>query len=246
MPTKEGDTTTSAVDDLLSRVDIKDIISKQMDILFLDTKFVNKISKILMDSLIEPVKKAIAESITETVRETIQYELKDTADKLRELEHKYDDLIDNLDEQEQYSRRNYLIVFGVPEKRDEDTTKVICDIFKTNLKIEVQPTEIDRSHRLGPKPENPKAKPRGIIVKFAKYYVRDSVFKAKKALKDTKMHILENLTTKRVKLLADLREKHRDNLTASWTRDGRIHLLTHRKKLHVISRLSDASRLCII
>ena len=99
--TKEGDTITNAVDDQLSRVDIKDIISKQMDILFLDTNFVNKISKILMDSLIEPVKKAIAESITETVRETVQYELKDTADKLRELEHKYDDLINNLDEQEQ-------------------------------------------------------------------------------------------------------------------------------------------------
>ncbi len=49
-----------------------------MDILFLDTNFVNEISKILMDSLIEPIKKAIAESITETVKETIQYELKDT------------------------------------------------------------------------------------------------------------------------------------------------------------------------
>lgn len=115
MPTKEGDTTTITVDDQLSRVDIRDIISKQMDILFLDTNFVNKISKILMDSLIEPVKKAMAESITKTVRETIQYELKDTADKLCELQHKYDDLIDNLDEQEQYSPRNDLIVFGVHE-----------------------------------------------------------------------------------------------------------------------------------
>ncbi len=92
MPTKEGDTTTNA-DDRLSGVDIKYIISKQIDILFLDTNFVNKISKILMDSLIEPIKKAIAESITETVKETIQYELKDTADKLCELQQKYDDLI---------------------------------------------------------------------------------------------------------------------------------------------------------
>ena len=57
----------------------------------------------------------------------------------------------------------------------------------------MQPTEIDRSHRLGPKPDNPKAKPRGIIVKFIKYYVPDSIFfKAKKALKDTEIHILEN------------------------------------------------------
>lgn len=49
-----------------------------MDTLFLDTNCVNKISKILMDSLIEPVKKVI----TETAKETMQYELKDTVDKL--------------------------------------------------------------------------------------------------------------------------------------------------------------------
>ena len=52
--------------------------------------------------------------------------------------------------------------------------------------------------------------------------------------------------TKRVKLLADLREKHSNNLAASWTRDGRIHLLTHRKKVNVITRLSNASKLCIV
>ncbi|KAM3878477.1 protein-glutamine gamma-glutamyltransferase 2 [Diretmus argenteus] len=238
MPTKRSDTVTT-LDDQLSRVDSNDIISKQMDTLFLDTDFANKISKILMDSLIEPVKKAIAESITETVKETIQYELKGTAEKLNELQQNYDDLIDNLDEQEQYSRRNCLIVFGVPEQKDESTTKLVCDIFKANLKIEVLPSEIDRSHRLGRKPENPKAKPRGIIIKFTKYYVRDNVFKAKRALKNSQMQILENVTTKRVKLLADLREKYKDKVTASWTRDGRIHLLTHKKNLHVISKLSD-------
>lgn len=69
MPTKSGDTITNTLLDQLSRVDIKDIISKQIDTLFLDTSCVNKISKTLMDSLIEPVKKAIAESITETVKE---------------------------------------------------------------------------------------------------------------------------------------------------------------------------------
>ena len=98
--------------------------------------------KILVDSLIEPVKRAIAESITETVKETIQYKLKGTADKLSELQQKYDDIIDNIDEQEQYARRNCLIVFGVPEKNDENTTKLVCDIFKTNLKLEVQPLEV--------------------------------------------------------------------------------------------------------
>lgn len=102
-------------DDQRSRVDIKNIISKQMDTLFLDTDFVNRICNTLLELLIEPVKEAITASITETVKESIEFQLQGTTDKLNDFQEKYDQLLDSLDEQEQYSRRNYLIVFGVPE-----------------------------------------------------------------------------------------------------------------------------------
>ncbi len=123
------------------KTDIKDTISKQIDILFQDSDFIRKISKILVDCLIEPVKKAITDSIMESVKESLKYELKNTIGKLAKLQKKYDDLEDTLDKQEQYSRRNCLVVSGVPENDRENTNKVIRDIFKNNLNIEVQPSE---------------------------------------------------------------------------------------------------------
>lgn len=225
---------------------IKDTVSKQIDTIFQDCDFICKISKILVDSLIEPIKRAITDSIAESVKDSLKYEIQTTVDKLDELQKKYDDVEDILDEQEQYSRRNCLVIFGVPENDRENTNEVTMGIFKNNLNIEVHSGEIDRSHRIGPK-SHKKDKPRGIIVKFAQYNIRDKVYKAKKRLKGStpKMHILESLTAKRVKLLDDLRKKLKDKLAASWTQDGRLHLLMNSNQRCVINKLSDAKKLCL-
>ncbi|KAK7919093.1 hypothetical protein WMY93_010377 [Mugilogobius chulae] len=224
---------------------IQDTVSKQIDALFQDCDFICKISKLLVDSLIEPIKRAITNSITESVKESLKYELQNTVDGLENLQRKYDDVEDILDEQEQYSRRNCLVVFGVPENDRENTDEVILGIIGKKLKLEIQPGEIDRSHRLGPKSNNKKEKPRGIIVKFAHYNIRNKVYRAKKELKGSAMYILESLTAKRVKLLEDLRKKFKDKLAASWTQDGRIYLLTNSNQRHVLSKLSAAKNLRI-
>ena len=66
--------------------------------LFQDCDFICKISKILFDSLIEPIKKAITDSTTDSIKDSLKYELQDTAEKLDELRKKYDDVEDILDE----------------------------------------------------------------------------------------------------------------------------------------------------
>ncbi|CAL9707416.1 unnamed protein product [Knipowitschia caucasica] len=123
--------------------------------------------------------------------------------------------------------------------------KLRFGIVKRNLNIHVRPGDIDRSHRLGPKAN--RNKPRGIIVKFSHYNIRDLVYKAKKRLKGSspKMHILESLTAKRAKTLDELRKKYKDKLTASWTQDGRLYLLTSGNQRHVLNKLSDAKKLRI-
>lgn len=223
---------------------IQDTVSKQIDALFQDCSFIRNISQLLVDSLIEPIKRAITDSIAESVRDSLKHEWEDTVDKINELQNKYNDIEDMLDEQEQYSRRNCLVVYGVPETDHENTNNIAMGIIKNNLNIDVRPGDIDRSHRLGPK-SNERGKPRGIIIKFAHYNIRDLVYKAKKRLKGTtpKIYILESLTAKRVKLLEELRKSHKDKLNASWTQDGRFYLLTKRNQRHVITKLSDAKKL---
>ena len=136
-----------------------------------------------------------------------------------ELERQLVDQEKRLDEQEQYTRRNCLLVHGVEEKNNEDTDQVSLDIFNKDLNLEVSQTDLDRSHRLG-KPRASGGKPRPIIVKFSRCNVRNSVFKNKKKLKGKGVAITESLTKKRMDALTKAKDEHRFNNV--WTLEGKI------------------------
>ena len=52
------------------------------------------------------------------------------------------------DSLEQYSRRNSLRIAGIPEEEGEETDKIVLGLA-ANLNIELNQTEIDRSHHVG-------------------------------------------------------------------------------------------------
>ena len=54
--------------------------------------------------------------------------------------------IDNL---EQYSRRNCLVLHGVNESNNENTNEIIIKTFSEELGVEIKENDLDRSHRLG-------------------------------------------------------------------------------------------------
>ena len=56
-----------------------------------------------------------------------------------------------IDDQQQYSRRNYLLFHGIEEESSEDTDNIVTDISAEELRLEVDKSMIDRSHRIGPK-----------------------------------------------------------------------------------------------
>ena len=113
-----------------------------------------------------------------------------------------------MDEAEQYSRRNCLIITGVKEEEGEDTDRVVLGIFEKKLNICLDIFQVDRSHRLNglTRPESANAQVTcPIIVKFATYRSRNLVFKAKKQQKGSAVAIFENLTTSRASLLKDVK-----------------------------------------
>ena len=59
-----------------------------------------------------------------------------------------------LDIQEQYSRRNCLLIHGVEEVEGEDTNELCIKVIEEDMNQTIKPEDIDRSHRLG----NPKKK----------------------------------------------------------------------------------------
>lgn len=148
------------------------------------------------------------EEIINSLRKKVST-LSDTVDKL-ELE---------IDDQEQYSRRNCLLVHGIVEERRENTDELIIDIIKNDVDIEISENDIDRTHRIGA-PRNPGEKPRPIIVKFVRYNVRKKVFGNKKRLKGKNTSITESLTKYRMGKLKQAREEF--GFDKVWTYDGKI------------------------
>ena len=62
--------------------------------------------------------------------------------------------------------------------------------------------------------------PRPVIVKFARYNIREKVFKSKKNLKAKNISITESLTEYRLSVINEAREKF--GFKNVWTYDGRI------------------------
>ena len=149
----------------------------------------------------------------------------------------YEDEIDSL---EQYSRRNCLLLHGVPEAEGEKTDLVFCKTVSDKLNVNIDPNMLDRSHRLGkPKTEG---KPRPIIAKFARYNTRSAVFSAKKQLKGTSLLITESLTKRRVTALNEAIEKYGSKKV--WTMNGEIYTKDNPKDnvKHVKLRANQAPK----
>ena len=161
-----------------------------------------------------------------------------TNDKVRNLEQRVSSLEtankalrDDSDAQEQYSRRNCLLVHGIPEDQ-KSTTEAVLSMCNNKLGLKLTSSDIDRSHRLGYRSDKPAAsaatgtgrstpdKPRPIIVKLKDYETRRSIFSAKRKLKGSRWVVTENLTKHRSYRLRMARTI--EGVTSRWTRDGRI------------------------
>ena len=56
-----------------------------------------------------------------------------------------------VNDQKQYARRNCLLFYGIEEVTGEDCDEEVINLSKEQLHIEITPTMIERSHRIGPR-----------------------------------------------------------------------------------------------
>ncbi|XP_071954159.1 uncharacterized protein [Antedon mediterranea] len=126
---------------------------------------------------------------------------------------------DKLDELEQYSRRNCLLLHGVPESFKENTDTLALDVITTKISEGVELCDIDRTHRLGRKKLNP----------------------GTDQLKKSGYSITENLTLRHLNLLHLATRS--ESVEAARSTDGRVHCLLKNKKKIVIRSDSDLNHL---
>ena len=136
-----------------------------------------------------------------------------------------------LNDQEQYSRRNSIRLFGIPEKDKENTNEVVCEVARNHLGVNLRPDDIDRTHRVHRRVDQQQhgsaKKPRAIIVKLTSYQTRQRLLLNRRKLKENKtgISLFEDLTTANRTLLWEAFKvsKNPDSkIQAAWSSDGRI------------------------
>lgn len=192
-----------------------------------DASIIKIVEKILKsDMLLDKISKIIGEKTADIIK---AYE-----EKVILLETKLGKAYEDIDALEQYSRRNNIRIYGVPETTGEDIDTVITSVCKEKLGVDVTAGSIDCCHRLGKK-ENGN---RPILVKFCSRNIKQAVYNTKSKLKGTKMVIREDLTKRRLSLLKDVQKK----CDAAWTNNCNIFTKLG-NKVHKISSYNDLDNL---
>lgn len=113
---------------------------------------VDAVSKALTNKISEKLKPNIEQNLYEAVSMDMQGTKKEVSmltKELTKIRNEKNQLELRVDDAEQYSRRNCLLLHGVPENPNEDTTSVVTGIIKNKLNIDIESHDFDRTHRLG-------------------------------------------------------------------------------------------------
>ena len=107
----------------------------------------------------------------------------------------------------------------------ENTTEIACNLIKNKLKINLIPTDISTSHRLGRKPQDAqRPDKRKLILKLCRRDLKKDLLYASKSIKPD-IYVNESLTPQRNTILYVLRQMKRLHPTimkGSTTIDGRV------------------------
>ena len=198
-------------------------LEKQVKETFSEAKEIKE-SQIKGESSLNEVVKAI-ENINARFEE-YEIERKQDKEKIEELNvkvtemgKKIEELEQVTDRQEQYSRRNCLLLHGIEENDHENIDGLAIKFINEKMELDVKHIDIDRTHRIGRR-DKTKKKVRPIIIKFSRYNIRAQVFGNKKKLKGSGKSITESLTKKRVGQLEEARSKY--GFQNVWSYDGKI------------------------
>jgi hypothetical protein len=148
----------------------------------------------------------------------------------------------SMNDLEQYSRRSHLRIRGLHIQRNESCKTAVARFCTTKLGVTICEDDLDAAHPLPTRSstlltssqqshynmlnqENTNIKnriqdPAPIIVRFHRRDQRDSVIKARSALKGTRITVTEDLTAENQKLLQRLQKA--TTISSAWSWNGKI------------------------
>jgi len=158
---------------------------------------------------------------------------------IRNSDSEIKQLKDNINDMEQYTRRECLEIRGIPQQDGEDTNEIVRKVGDL-VDIDVKTEDISISHRLQARTNRASKQPKepSIIVKFARRDVREALYKARSKLRSKstedlgfarytsqKIFIAESLTSRNHQLFNEcLKKRNECHYKFIWTNQGKILL----------------------
>lgn len=126
-----------------------------------------------------------------------------------------------LSQHKRQTLRNAVVINGVPENESESPVSQALKILCNKVKINVSQQHINYAYRMGKKDNNRK-NPRPLAVVFVNRWMRDELFKSKKALKGSTVVMCEMLSREKLQLYKKVRAKV--GVRECWTWSGNIYV----------------------
>ena len=163
-------------------------------------------------------------------------------EKIDKLSRQVADLLEKIDDHEQYQRRSNIRISGLPEG-DRESTEECEKLVKSFLSrdLEIEGVEISIAHRLG---RRRRSEPRPIICRLVRRADKTAILRKRKTLKERKspVYLSEDLTKKNQRLFRDVRGHSR--IKKAWTLDGKVMAEGHNgQRLFNIGSAADIDRL---
>ena len=137
---ENDDTVIQSIIDTVSDVIVKKLLS--------NCSFVDKLADKLLSN-------GVLDNVKQSVYEANEMDKKQTYATVTAIENRLSDLrtdnlalADEVDDLEQYSRRNCPLLHGMPEC-DEDSNEAVISVCNGKLELNISADDIDGSHRLG-------------------------------------------------------------------------------------------------
>lgn len=219
----------------------------------LDPVTIEVIAQLVISNFAPKIDEIIRTSVN-NVMAPIQHNLQQLTNDNDRLSHENGELrarvlnLENeVDQIEQYSRRNCARISGIPESTGESTDNIVLDLAK-EMKVDLSLAEIDRSHRVG-RIITP-GRPRQIIVKFTSYRARYKVFSKRRDMKTNpklkNIYVNEDLTYRRNKLLYEARQAVKNkHIIGAWSFDGSIFIKDKQEAKMKLGSFGDLEQLIL-
>ena len=146
------------------------------------------------------------------------------------LKKRVSNLEDRIESNDQYERRDTLILSGEvipPYSTGENSNAVVRKLFHENLNLEISDQDISVSHRLGAKSPSQRPDKRNLIVKFCRRNSKIDVLAAARRVKARNFYVAEHLTPMSQTIAYVLRKakrSHPNKISGSNTIDGKNYV----------------------